>query len=93
MSDQTPNIVEWLRHEERSWDDNFGTGGGEVYQRAADEIERLRAIVTDLAALKPMSEWCVICGREDALPPELRHSPVCLVARARQAVKPSEETP
>lgn len=43
MSDET-DILAWLRHEERSWDDNFGPGGGDIFKLPADEIERLRAV-------------------------------------------------
>lgn len=47
MSDET-DILAWLRHEERSWDDNFGPGGGDIFKLPADEIERLRAEVATL---------------------------------------------
>lgn len=46
--DRLAEILPWLRHEQASWDDNFGPGGGDTFRRAADEIERLIAEISKL---------------------------------------------
>ena len=66
-----------------------------ILGEAADEIERLCAIVAELAATHPQNGYyCGHCGtpmNNHALPPDTYlHTPDCLWVCARQAIK---ETP
>ena len=65
--------------------------GADALSEVADEIVRLRGIVTDLAATHPQNGYyCLHCGtaiNNHALPPgTYTHAAGCLWVRAREAI-------
>lgn len=89
--------LDWERfdyHEEITWVRGRATDNYEAEQRAvADELERLRSIVSDLAATHPQNGYhCLYCMESmnnHLLPPDTyRHADGCLWLRATQEAKP-----